>query len=452
MIQLMPKPVPGDATGVPSDKPPKLNLPEFLYEIEKGLLTHYSFARDPGGALWYFDGQRYAPTAADFIGQYTLKCFRQNSLAKLAWNPAHDRHILRAIYLQSPFLWEYPPPTQLNLLNGILDLRSPTPTLTSASSHWLSPIQLNVQYDPYAKCPHWDAYAHDLLPDEDPNYLYKLVAWLISSGPNNSQQAVLWLGETGGEGKSTGIKALQHLLGPQACVSRSIHSLEENRFALAGLLGKLVLVDSDVATKPLREIENFKKIVTQEEIQGEYKGGAIFGFTPRVKVIMAGNRMPLSEEGGHAWIRRWNICPFYKKLPPDKRKPPVEMHDILTHPTELSGLLNKALPFIPEVLRYGIVPTPEWKEMQENLGASHDPTEEWILSNFVYKGEAASISVDSAFEIYRQWNATTRRSRLTKEGFVAALLKAFPEAKDRKPGKRGESRTRIISGLAAPLL
>ena len=413
------------ALGPPSTpQPPKFNLLHTLLQCEKDLLSRFSFAQDPGNALWYYQNGRYGPGGEGLIEKELYNTFKA-SPHRMHWQPQHANRIITAAKLDSPSLWDKPAWTTLNLQNCQLHWNGRSWDKLSHNRGWLSPLQLAVNYDPSAECHAWRQLIKELLPDEDPDFTFKLIASLITPSTNNNQQAYLCLGEVGGEGKSTYIKGIQSFLGPDACITRSLQSLEENRFATAGLQGKLVLLDSDMETRVFKTTAVFKQIVTQDSVQCEYKGGKLFSFNPFCKVLMASNLVPRSQEGGNAWSRRWCIIPFSKILPPDKRRPPSEIDALLSHPTELSGLLNDVLPFVAPIALNGLTTTAEWATMITQESYWHDYAEAWIRQSFEHRQDHL-LPPAEAYRRYCDWCEQKGRSQFTRKAFRSLVEKLYP--------------------------
>lgn len=443
----MPKSSAPDLAGAPEF--PKFNLAAKLVALEKRMFQTQSFALDQGNKLWRFHEGRYIPDGEHWIRTFVYDCFTTMESERIHWRPEHANRLVHAATYSptTPRLWEAPPWTEINVKNGILKYMGGDRWQKHQShASWLSPLQIAAEYDPTCTCPNWDQVIADILPQQDPEFLYKLIAWLICTAPNNNQQAVLFLGEHGGEGKSTLIKAICHLLGPSAAIVRSLDSLETNRFATADLQGKLALIDPDMSTQIFRSISVFKAIISQDPIQGEYKGGSIFTFTPHCKVLVGSNRNPASAEGGNAWERRWLTCPFDRILPLEKRLPPSEIHQLLTDPHELSGVLNRALRHIPTIATNGLVLTPEWKAMLEERGPSHDPLNHWLKSRLVPDPDGV-VYKEQFYHEYQGWSEGQGRAAVSNEALGRRIIKLFPSVITSKPVNSKGARQPVWKGI-----
>ncbi|MFN7834459.1 MAG: phage/plasmid primase, P4 family [Burkholderiaceae bacterium] len=423
---------------------PKINIKRALVEQERQLLAEHHFAVGGGSRLWMFKEGRYSPDAIKFLQKW-VRLKWTGGLLDENWDPSFPHRIAQSISALSPSLWERPPYTQLNVLNGLLHSTSEDKwVFRPHDPGWLSPIQLPVHYDPAATCPHWEELQDELFPDAsetgitDP--LFKIVAWLMGPEGHGSQVAVLLLGEYGGEGKSTVINAIQAFLGDDNFLTSNLVSLQHNRFTTAYIQNKLAIICPDMPTSVMRETEVFKKVVTCDFIQAEYKGGEQFMFRPWAKVLCAGNRIPSSTEGGDAWKRRWFPISFHKK--PKHRRTPAEMASRLHSPSELSGVFNRALAYYLPIQRTGIPLTPQaMLEAQEALD-QRDPLQNWILSHCAFTVGAACFKAE-VYRAYLLWCEQRGQSPLSDRAFGYQITKLFPKAKTDK-GPRQEDGSRPL--------
>ena len=119
----------------------------------------------------------------------------------------------------------------------------------------------------------------------------------------------------GSNGKSTFLNMLKTLLGKRNQSSLSLKKLGE-RFKPTMLFGKLANIGDDISDAFIADTEEFKKIVTGETIEGEYKGKDSFNFDPYCKLIFSANSIPRLGKGkdNSALMRRLVIIPFDAKF------------------------------------------------------------------------------------------------------------------------------------------
>lgn len=138
----------------------------------------------------------------------------------------------------------------------------------------------------------------------------------------NELSKAFFLTGSGANGKSTFLDMLKNLLGEGNYSSLDVSELEE-RFSVATLSGKLANIGDDINDDFLqgRAVSTFKKIVSGNQVKGEYKGQDAFFFNPYTKLYFSANSLPrVRSKGFKAIVRRLVIIPFqavFSKSDPD---------------------------------------------------------------------------------------------------------------------------------------
>ncbi|MGI9072522.1 MAG: DNA primase family protein [Bryobacteraceae bacterium] len=317
--------------------------------------------------------------------------------------------------------------------NGIFNLQ--THQLEPHTSAWLSPIQLPVAYDPDAKCPAWDAFLEAVLPTDvyQGEITFQLLALLMI--PYTSAQRALLLRGDRGTGKSRYLSALRSFLGAENTSSKSLHTLEENRFACQYLYGKLANICPDLPSRDLESTSKFKEITGEDYIDAEYKHGKQFQFRPFARLLFSANQPPQSKDATDAFLDRWWVIPFTQRFQDSQQQIAADDLDRrLSQPSELSGVLNRAIKWLPLVLQQkGIVQTGAMKEAHDEFCASTDPFRVW-LAEYVLDDLDGCEPCSEVMSSYSQF----RRER----GLVTITLMAFGlEMRKHKRGIEVKERT-----------
>lgn len=135
---------------------------------------------------------------------------------------------------------------------------------------------------------------------------------------NELSKAFFLTGE-GANGKSTFLDMLKNVLGQINFSSLDMSELEE-RFSVAMMSGKLANVGDDISDDFLqgRAIATFKKVVSGNQVKGEYKGIDAFFFNPYTKLYFSANSLPRTKSKGFgAILRRLVIIPFNARFTKD---------------------------------------------------------------------------------------------------------------------------------------
>ena len=189
-------------------------------ELADAITANVSFARDPGGMLYVFEGGVYKPTGKRYIERKCLELCDAWGKSK-AWSPELASRVEARVAGYSPELWERPPLDTLNVLNGLLDVE--TKALGAHDPKHLSPVQFPITFDPAATCPNIDRFVADVFPHDSQHLAWELAAWLML--PNGDiQKALLAIGQ-GSNGKSVFLSLLQAFIGSGNVSALSLHKI-----------------------------------------------------------------------------------------------------------------------------------------------------------------------------------------------------------------------------------
>jgi P4 family phage/plasmid primase-like protien len=331
---------------------------------------------------------------------------------------------------RSPEDWDEDP-MQINTPAGLLDLRSGT-CLPHDRRQALTRITRVAQGD---KCPGWQDFL-SRITDGDADlqaYLKRLAGYCLTG--ETSEQVFTFLHGAGANGKSVFLSTLGYVLGSYAATaalgtftrSRSDRHLTE----LAGLrAARLVMVPETEAGRAWDETR-IKTVTGGERVRANLMRQDHFEFTPRFKLLIAGNHRPALHGVGEAMRRRLHVVPFGVTIPTDERDP------------DLPGNLRREA---PGILNWMIEGCLDWQRMRLRppeavLAASRvyfeaeDIIGHWLDACCVLE----PVAFSPAQELFRSWSDWANRS-----GHPVGTAKALGEAlrdrglSDRKVrGKRG---------------
>lgn len=236
----------------------------------------------------------------------------------------------------------------INLKNGLYDLKEDKFNLHTPKL--LSTVQIPVKYDPDAKCPMIDRFLSQVVSDE---YIPMLLEWIgYSMIPDNSMQKAVMLVGSGSNGKSVFLNLLTEFIGIKNTSGESLQKLEKDRFSAANLYGKLLNGCPDIAGSEVYDNSAFKTFTGNEkQIRGEIKGQQAFYFNNTARLIFSANDLPPVKNAGYAYYRRWMLIEFPNRF--EGKNADRNLINKLTTEKELSGLLNKAIVGLKEILEKG---------------------------------------------------------------------------------------------------
>ena len=335
------------------------------------------FAQDAGNRLYVYREGGYRPDGEEHVKRRVQGLLEAEGQSK-AWSRSLQAEVAEFIRIKAPSL-RPPPPNAVNLNNGILVVRDPeNPRLRPHDPRYLASVQLPVAFDPSAACPKWEGFVSQVFPEDAQDLAWQIVAWLML--PETSlHKAVLLLGP-GRNGKGSFLRGLRAFLGPENVSAIPLHQLGE-RFASSYLVGKLANLCADLPSTHQRDTSMFKMIVAGDPIPAEYKHGAHFTFEPFARLIFSANQAPWSPDGTDAYWHRWVVAEFTRSFEQGQPGwiPSKDLDAMLADPKELSGVLNKALTYVPDLYRHGFIEPESMRRAKERFREATDPIATWLV-------------------------------------------------------------------------
>ena len=330
----------------------------------------------------------------------------------------------------APDLEQRPSLHVVNCANGLLDLT--TGKLQPHTPDLLSPVQIAASFDPRAKCPAIHGFLGDLIDDETREVFFELAGYLTV--PDNSlQRAVMMLG-SGNNGKSTATELLARLLGESNVDAIALHKLDEDRFAVADLYGKLANIFADLDGRALRSSSVFKSITGGDRLSAERKFRPSFTFTPYARLIFSANAVPPTSDSSEGFFRRWLILPFDRVIDPAKRDRRIA--EKLSTSSELSGLLNEGIARLPNLRERGdFAESDAATEAKASFRVHADSVAGFVEDVCVVDAAEQVLKADLA-AAYRVWCERNGRGALATHRFNDRLTDVVPIVERRVKGQR----------------
>ncbi len=400
-------------------------------ELSDVILRKDAFAQDAGGQLYVFEGGVYRPHGEDFIARAVKSLLVKNGDTK-RWSSHRAREVIAFIRVDAPKLWTCPPKDTLSLLNGLLELSSLT--LKPHSAAHLTSIQLPVSYDPAASCPRWESFIRRVLSEDCRSLPYELVAASMR-GDISDQKAVLLVG-SGENGKSTLLGAIVTFLGLQNVSSLALQRLENDKFSVVRLLGKLANICADLPSDHLTTTSTFKALTGGDRVTAERKFGESFEFTPFARLLFSTNHYPQSKDSSQAFFRRWLVVPFDAVIEPHERIP--NLAEQLAYPTELSGLLNHALKVLPNMAqRGGFAQSETTRAAAMEFREMTDPLAAW-LERFTRLAPDKMVTTKDLLIAYNAASEESGRPPMSQKAFSSEMKRLRPTVLKAQRTVRGE--------------
>ncbi len=237
-----------------------------------------------------------------------------------------------------------PTPNIINLKNGLLDVSAGE--FRPHDPDFLSTVQLNVNFNPKAKCDQFLNFMKEMLPEESIALMQEIMGYLLI--PETKAQKCFVLIGPPRTGKSTVIWVIESiLLGKENCSNIPWQELGD-RFKTAELCGKLCNLFADLPSKAIEDSGLFKSITGEDTIIGERKFGHPFSFKPTARLLFSCNKLPWSEDQSGAFYRRIITIPFERQVSEDKIDPELRGEKLTK---ETDGIFMWALEGLRRLIR-----------------------------------------------------------------------------------------------------
>lgn len=205
-------------------------------------------------------------------------------------------------------------PNLIAFRNGIYDLE--TDSLKPFSPNVVITNRIPWDYNPAAYSEIADRTLNKIACDDaDIRLLLEECIGYCFYRSNVFRKAFILTGK-GSNGKSTFISVLHKILGSENIAAMDLKNLGD-RFAKASLFKKLANIGDDISDEFVPDPSLFKKIVSGDRIQAEFKGQDPFEFNPYVKLVFSANNIPRMKDKTGAVISRLVIIPFNAEFSED---------------------------------------------------------------------------------------------------------------------------------------
>ena len=397
-----------------------------VWHLAMAITAKHQFAKDTGGKLYVYRDGCYRPDGASVVHRQ-VKIIMEHLRQAPRWSSHKSEETLKYITVDAPVLLERPLRDAVNVLNGLLDVT--TRKLMPHSPDFLSPVQLPMKFDPAARCPHWDDFTAATFPEDAEPIAWEIPAWLMT--PDSSiQKAILLMGD-GANGKSTYLSAVLAFIGRHNASAVSLHKLENDRFSVARLVGKLANICPDLPSTDLISTSVFKAITGGDAMLAERKFEESFEFTPYSRLVFSANHPPKSQDASGAFFRRWITVPFERTFTEGAKGtiPRAELDAMLADPEELSGVLNKALLALESLRRNGFTECDSTRRAMDEFRQATDPMAVWLDTATVLLPQAFVVQ-DRLWQEYNKACDAAGRPTLSKTAFGRSLKKLRPAVTD----------------------
>ena len=294
--------------------------------------TYFITIADQDHEMFYYDKKAkiWRENGADFIWKFVAEKY-----------PALSKSMLNEVihYIQGQTLLPraqfQPPAGWLTFENQCID------AIHNYANEFDSPDRyirnkFPIRIDKKAICPGFSKFLNQVLPDyEDRCTLLEAMSMVLV--PHiNFEKAVMFIGTSSANGKSTILRLMNKLFGKHNTVSISLQELIYNRFMGQKLDGKLLNIYADINDKKIADLDKFKLFVSGDYITVERKNGHPYEIIPKTIHFFSTNTLPEIEEDNNAVYRRFVIIEFPNSF---EGQEDFDLFDKLTTKEELEGIM-----------------------------------------------------------------------------------------------------------------
>ncbi|QDF14294.1 primase/helicase [Dinoroseobacter phage vB_DshS-R4C] len=285
---------------------------------------------------------------------------------------------------------------------------------------WLRPTRRDhmptrcagVDFDPAAICPNWERFIALILPDADVRACVQRALGATVFGENAAQVCLILRGP-GGNGKSTLLNTLAHVLGRNDGYAASCKiemfldtgptQANSATPGEANLPGARAYIATEPGARDVLAMKKIKGLTGGDERESRGLYAAPFYWTPRGVPILSCNRTPKIKDEDEGTRRRLIFVPFdvnLRALPADQQRAQGDVEAELF--AEGSGVLNWLLDGFTEFMERGIDPPETMRALKEKLLEAADPVGVFINEMCVVQ-DGGRLNVTAFYKTYEAW-------------------------------------------------
>jgi P4 family phage/plasmid primase-like protien len=362
------------------------------------------------GRFWSWTGTRWAVAPDKMLQQKILAVVNKSPSARSARSAKTLVNevfgLLQIIQARDDDMLHFAsePPNVVNVKNGELWLLDngqvkPRPhDPTTGMRH-----VLNVGFNRNATCPQYDAAIRRIFekaehPQTLIDFFNELVGYAIQ--PRRDIALIVVMVGKGGNGKTSLVRTLTELVGTNFIHSGRVDDLDNGRFAIGSLFGKLAFIDDDVRAGAKLPDGALKKISEAKLLTGEHKFKQAFNFINRAFPILLCNNLPSLADLSPGMMRRLQVIPFDRTF--EESEIDRGLFDRIIK-NELPGVLIRALRRWMRLKKRGRFPrSSDMMRARRDLLAHANPLKGFI-DECCEVDPDNKVTVKEFYDAYRRW-------------------------------------------------
>jgi putative DNA primase/helicase len=236
-------------------------------------------------------------------------------------------------------------PMLLNAKNGTVDLT--TGELLPHDKGKMITKLVDIDYDPDAKCPHWEEFINLVAGGDNALAYFIQVAVGYTLSGLTDESALFFLYGDGANGKTTFTEAIRRMMGDYAQridIEALLQSWGNSNVAtphVANMAGARFVLASEIPENRKLNESLIKDLTGGDSMTARYLHENPFTFTPVHKLWIFGNHQPKVSGRDLGIWRRLKVIPFVVTSPEGIRRPMSAVLDMFD--TEMPGILAWAV-------------------------------------------------------------------------------------------------------------
>lgn len=350
----------------------------------------------------------------------------KREIAHATWSSSEQR--LEAMISQG---WTHPgmsaslaefdaEPQLLGVQNGVLDIHKRQ--LAALSPLLRISKRANVEFDPAAQCPLFDAFLAHVQPDPEKRRLLQQLAGLFLYG-KPVEQKFIFVSGIGANGKGTFIELMAWMLGEYALRIQTEMLMQHERNPqgaspdIVALKGARLAYCNETQQGQRLDEARVKDLTGGDTLTGRapYATKAIT-FGPSHNLVMVGNHRPDIRDTSHGMWRRMLLIGFDVVI--------AEANSDLSLPaklrTEGAGVLNWALAGFADHRANGLAVPASVRARTDAYRTEQDIVGQWVDECCTLQA-SASMPQDELYGSYRTWAERNGHRPVTKRRLTVSL-------------------------------
>lgn len=256
-------------------------------------------------------------------------------------------------------------------------------------------------------------------------------------------EKALYLFGPGGDGKSTYMKILRELVGPENCSAVSFGAIED-QFQRSAMYNRLVNLSAEISAESM-ESQYFKKIVSGDTLQAAYKHVDTFEFDPYCKLVFAGNMLPRVRDNTDGYFRKLLLVQMKRQFLEDDKDRDPNLFEKLKE--ELSEIFYWALCGLSRLIKQGhFTFSDETSELMQDYRRLNNPVLCYVEEECVL-GDGMEVEKNGLYADYSSYCKRNGYTSLNNANFFRELTSVFRNLKVYRPRKHNHGRERILRGI-----